>query len=202
MCSSWILFVTDSILCLVDSRASVIQLNLVFASDALAYSVFETTVSRYARLRKRLFYVALQLPLMSPTLPCILNDVFVFFVTRINMINSSQISGVFEFQFLDCSLLWAAFPILVQRSGHMWSGRDVVWHLSVYPRTTHVLLEEFRSVMWISWNLSTNLTDFYLSRHHNRHQLVFLVPHPNHCELPWWHHVFQWNWEWLFFWHV
>ena len=37
--------VTDSILCLVDSCASVIQLNLVFASDALALCVFETTVS-------------------------------------------------------------------------------------------------------------------------------------------------------------
>ena len=46
MCSSWILFITDSILCLVDSWASEIQLNLVFASDALAFSVFETTVSR------------------------------------------------------------------------------------------------------------------------------------------------------------
>ena len=45
MCSSRILFVTDSILCLVDSWA-VMQLNLVFASDALAFSVFETTVSR------------------------------------------------------------------------------------------------------------------------------------------------------------
>ena len=40
------LFVTDSILCLVDSWASVIQLNLVLGSDALAFSVIETTVSR------------------------------------------------------------------------------------------------------------------------------------------------------------
>ena len=46
MCSSWILFVTDSILCLVHSCASVIQLNLVFASDVSASSVFETMVSR------------------------------------------------------------------------------------------------------------------------------------------------------------
>ena len=38
------LFVTDSTLW--DSWASVIQLNLVFASDALAFSVFGTMVSR------------------------------------------------------------------------------------------------------------------------------------------------------------
>ena len=43
-------FVTDSILCLVDSCASAIQLNLVFASDALAFSFFETTVSRISIL--------------------------------------------------------------------------------------------------------------------------------------------------------
>ena len=46
MCSAWILFVTDSVLWLVDSWASVIQLSLVFASDALASSDFETTGCR------------------------------------------------------------------------------------------------------------------------------------------------------------
>ena len=37
---------------------------------------------------------------------CILNDVCVFFVTRINRINSSQFSGMFKFWFLDCPFLF------------------------------------------------------------------------------------------------
>ena len=44
--SSWLLFVTDSILGLVDSCASATQLNLVFVSDASAFAFFNATVSR------------------------------------------------------------------------------------------------------------------------------------------------------------
>ena len=39
-------FVADSILCLVDSCASAIQSNFVFASDALAFPVFVSAVFR------------------------------------------------------------------------------------------------------------------------------------------------------------
>ena len=46
----------DSFLCLVDSCASAIQLNLVFASDALAFSFFETTVSRLLALENSLLH--------------------------------------------------------------------------------------------------------------------------------------------------
>ena len=50
------LSVADSNLCLVDSWASVIQLNLVYASDALAFSVFESTVSRMHALGNALIH--------------------------------------------------------------------------------------------------------------------------------------------------
>ena len=76
--------------------------------------------------------------------PCIFNGVFVLFITWINRINSSQFSGIFEFGFsiaYSCfSLLCAASPILTQASGHMWSGRDVVWiFVSLLPEHTYPL---------------------------------------------------------------
>ena len=43
----------------------------------------------------------------------------------------SQFSCIFEFRFLDCPFLFFSslrgFSYLIQESGHMWSGRDVVW---------------------------------------------------------------------------
>ena len=146
-----------------------------------------------ACLRKRSFYMALQLPLVSPTFAshsewCLL----VFFVTRINRINSSQTSGVLKFRFLDCPFLF--FYSLSGFSNSCPSVKatydlDVMsfGFLSVSPQTTYILLESFRSIIWISWNLSTNPTDFGFRRHSNGHQLVFLVLHPNQCELTWWH---------------
>ena len=47
---------TDSTLCLVEWWAPVIQLNSVFASDALAFSVFETTVPRLHGWRNTLLH--------------------------------------------------------------------------------------------------------------------------------------------------
>ena len=55
MCSSWILFVTDSALCLADSCASIMQLNLLLPSDPLVI-VFETTVSRMHALGNALLH--------------------------------------------------------------------------------------------------------------------------------------------------
>ena len=124
MCSSWILFVTDSILCLVDSWASVIQLNLVFASDALAFSVFETTVSRKHAWENALLhgiaaaFALLMMSLYSSSLGSI---------EQIPLKSLACSSFGFSITHSCFSLLWAAFPILVQASGHMWSGRDVVW---------------------------------------------------------------------------
>ena len=67
MCSSWTLFVTDSILCLVDSCASVIQLNQVFASDALAFFPFSIQRFPVCMLERTLFCMALPLPLVFLT---------------------------------------------------------------------------------------------------------------------------------------
>ena len=122
--------------------------------------------------------------------PSILHDVFVFFVARINRINSSQFSGVFEFRFLDCPFLFFSerlFQFLSKRQAICDLDVMSFGFLSVTLQTTYILSEEFRSIMWISWNLSTNLTDFYLRRHSNSHQFVFLALHPNRCELTWWH---------------
>ena len=61
--------------------------------------------------------MASQLPLVPLT--------FALFVLFINWIN------IFQFWFLDCPFLFlsvlSGFPILIQATGHMWSGRDVVW---------------------------------------------------------------------------
>ena len=80
--------------------------------------------------------------------PCFLNEVFVFFVTRINRINASQFSGVVEFRFLDCQFLFfsslSSFEIFVSHSPD-----------------THILLEAFLS-MWI-----------FLVLHPNRFELAW-----------------------------
>ena len=62
--------------CLVDSFDSVIQLNLVLASDTLAFSV------PYACWRKRSLTWNCSCLRCFQLSPCHLNDVFVFFVTR------------------------------------------------------------------------------------------------------------------------
>ena len=121
-CSSWILFVTDSVLCLVDSCASVIQLNLVLASDALVLSVFETTVSRVHAWENALLHgIAAAFDVSNCCLVFFLkkNDVFVFFITRNTRINSFQSSGMFEFLFLDCPLLF--FSSLSGFSNVIWT---------------------------------------------------------------------------------
>ena len=132
---------------------------------------------------------------MSPIFFLRFWHVFVFFFNWINRINFSKISGVFEVRCLECPFLFFSSlsgfsSILVQASGHIWFGRDVVWiFLSVSPRTTYILVEEFRSIMWISWNPTTKLTDFCFRGHSHGNHFFFLVLHPNRCELTWWH---QW----------
>ena len=74
-------------------------------------------------------------------------------------------------------VLWAAVPILVNASGHMWFGRDVVWILVSFLFSLPTFWnpsEEFRSITWILWNWFMNLTDFCSRRHPNSHTLVFL----------------------------
>ena len=67
------------------------------------------------------------------------NDVFVLFITRISRINSFQFSGMFAFQFLDCPFLCFSSSSGFSNScpsvtGHMWSGRDVVWiFVTLFP---------------------------------------------------------------------
>ena len=177
MCSSWILFVTDSILCLVDSWALVIQLNLVFASDVLAFSVLGNNGFPYEILRKRSFTWHCSFLWCLQLSPCILDDVFVlFFVTRNIRINSSQISVRVSVSRLPILVF---FSSLSGFSNSCPSVRYVIWtwcrlgFLSVSSQTTRILLEAFRSRMWISCNQSTNPTDFGFRRRSDGHQFVF-----------------------------
>ena len=78
----------DSILCLVDSCASAIQLNLVFASDAWNFSVFETTVSRMLAWENALLHgIGAAIGVSSFRL-AFLMDVFVILIAWNNRINS------------------------------------------------------------------------------------------------------------------
>ena len=93
-------------------------------------------------LGRTLCCIASRLPLVSPTFVlhswwCLCN------LHRLDHYNK------FPFQFLasssmrfsiahSCfSRLWVAFPILVQASGHVWSGRDVVWIFVSLPVSTN-----------------------------------------------------------------
>ena len=139
--------------------------------------------------------------------PCILDDILVIFVTWINRINSCQISGIMEFWFLDSPLLllffWAAFPILVQASGHMWCERDVVWifvsllpdHMYPFGRVSFNLRESCESCRR-SWQTSVSvdipiiINSFFLCNV----QICMSCPH--------YVNTLQWNWEWFFFRHI
>ena len=112
--SSWLLFVTDSILGLVKSCDSATQLNLVFVSDASAFALFNATVSRLLVWAIVLLHdIAAAIGVSNFRLLhswwCLCNH-----HTWINEMNSSQISGILKFRFLECPFLfffWAAFPI-------------------------------------------------------------------------------------------
>ena len=80
--------------------------------------------------------------------PRIFNDVLVFFVTRINRINSSQISGVLKFRFLDCPFLFFYSLSAFSNSCPSIKGTydlDVMsfGFLSVSLQTTYILLVSF-----------------------------------------------------------
>ena len=81
---------TDSILGLVESGASAIQLNLVFVSAASASPLFNTTVTRLLVWAIVLLHGIADVIGVS----CTLEDVTKSFITWINMINSSQIPGI------------------------------------------------------------------------------------------------------------
>ena len=83
-----------------------VQLNQVFASGALAFSVFETTVSRVHAWENALLHgIAAAFDVTNFRLAFYIN-VYVLFITRINRKNSPQLSGMFEFWFLDCPKLF------------------------------------------------------------------------------------------------
>ena len=139
MCSSWILFVTDSILshgfkCFSNTTGSCFCFRC-FGVFFFLYNGFpDAALGERSFAWHRSCHCSLQLS------PCIFNDVFVLFITRINRINSLKFLAYSSFGFSiahSClSLLWAAFPNLVQASGHKWSGRDVVW-IFVSPSPDH-----------------------------------------------------------------
>ena len=124
-----------------DSWASVIQLNLVFASDALAFSVFETTVSCVnARGNALLHGIAAA---------C---DVSNFLLAFLMMSLYSSSLGSIEYKFR--SNLWrvrVSVSLFFERLFHFLSKRQATYYLdvmsfgflSVSPRTTYILLEEF-----------------------------------------------------------
>ena len=138
MWSSWLLFVTDSILGLVDSCASAIQLNLGLCHTYCGFSPLTCNGFPIAGLGNRLF-----------TGHCRSHRCSNFRLAFLMM--SSYSSSVGWIQWIPLKLLafssfgfssahscfsflWTAFPILAQASGHIWSGRDVVWFfVSLHP---------------------------------------------------------------------
>ena len=189
MCSSWCYWLC-SLSCGFMGFSDTTESGLCFR--CLGFFCFWNNGFPHACLRKRSCTWHCSCLWCLQLSPCILDDVFVLFVTRINRINSSQFSGVSEFRFLDCPFLFVSS--LSGFSNSCPSVRPyVIWtwcrlDFCQSPPGPHIsLLEEFRSIMSISWDLSTNLTDFCLRRHSNGHQFVFLALHQNRCELTWWH---------------
>ena len=139
--------------------------------------------------------------------PCILNDVFVFFVARINRINPLKSLACSSFGFSSAhscfSLLWVAFPILVQASGHMWSGRDVVldfcqsltgphtsfWRSFVQQCESRETSPRIRQIS-VSFDIPMVINSFFLC------YIQIGVSWPDDIN------VFQWNKEWFFLRHV
>ena len=171
--------------------ASAIQLNLVSASDALAVSVFQTTVSRMHAWRNALLRgIAAAFDVSNFRLAFLLMSLF---------LHHSDQQNKFLSIFWHVRLLVSRLPILVflsfERLFQFFSKRQTVCDLdvmsfgflSVSPRTTYILVAEFRSTKYILWNPSTNRTDFCFRRRSNSRQFVFLVLHPIRCELTWWH---------------
>ena len=83
--------------------------------------------------------------------PCILNEVFVIFVAWINRKNSPRISGIFQlWVFRQPILAFLFFELLFQFSSKRQAICDLdvmsFEFLSISPRTTTILLEEFRSI--------------------------------------------------------
>ena len=109
-------------------------------------------------------------------------------VSRMHVREHDLLHGkaVSRFTYSCFFLLWAAFKIVVNASGHMWSGRDVVWILVSFPLIAFFLWS-FVQITQILWNSSTNLTDFCSRRHPNSHKFSFLVQSPDLHKLTWWH---------------
>ena len=117
MCSSWILFVT--VLCFVDSCASAIQLELVLASDVLAFPVFETPVSRMLAWEHSLLHcMAAAMGVSNFRLAFLMMSLCTSSLGTIEYIHLNFLAcSSFGFSIAhSCfSLLWAAFPILTKR---------------------------------------------------------------------------------------
>ena len=125
---------------------------------------------------------------------CILNGIFVIFIAWIIRINSPQISGIFEFWFLDWSFL-----LLSSLSGFSNSRPSV----RSYVIRTWCRLNLSRS--FFQWNKSCESCPwiwqtFCFHRHSNSRQFVFLC----HIQifLGWFHfiNVLMWNWTLVSIW--
>ena len=127
-----------------DSRASAIQLNLVFLLQMLwLFSVFDTTVSRMLAWENALLHgIAAAIGIYNFRL-AFLKMSFVIFITRINRTDSPQISDIFE-PILASLVIERLFPFSSKRQ--VICDLDVMSFefVSVSSRTTCILLEECR----------------------------------------------------------
>ena len=112
--------------------------------------------------------------------PCILDDVFVFFITWINRINTPQTSGILEFGLFECPLL--IFFSLSGFSNSCPSFRPfLIWtcrrlNVCQSPTGPHTSFWRclFQSIKFRE-KLSTNLTNFCFHRRSNNHQFFFFL---------------------------
>ena len=153
----------------------------------------------YACLRERSFAWHCRCLWCFQFSSCILNDVFVFFVTRINRINSSHFFGVFEFRFLGCTFLLfsslSGFSISCPRIKPYviwtWCCLDFCQSLTrphISSRRSFVQQCESCETCPRIWQISV------LRRHSNSHLFVFLVLLPSWYELTCWHQCISVEW--------
>ena len=139
------------------------------------------------QLGRTLFCMASQLPLVPLT--------FALFVLFINWIN------IFQFWFLDCPFLFLSvlrgFPILIQATGHMWSGRDVVWIFVSLP-PDHICPLGRNSFKDVNLVKPVHESDRFLFPSTFQQSSIRFVCCNVQIGLRWPDEInfLQWNWEW------
>ena len=139
-----------------------------------------------------LFCMASQLPLVPLT--------FALFVLFINWIN------IFQFWFLDCPFLFLSvlrgFPILIQATGHMWSGRDVVWIFVSLP-PDHICPLGRISFKDVNLVKPVHESDRFLFPSTFQQSSIRFACCNVQIGVRWPDEInfLQWNWEWFFSWH-